>query len=68
MPREVARLVKRYDQLMIITEWRDLMPGDPPFDTGSLEPIPGLIEPWPWGHARREFLARAKRLLPALRE
>lgn len=70
MPDEIRRIVKLYDAIMFVTEWRDLMHDAPhphwaPYS--GIKPLPKKIEPWPWAQARAGWMYRAQRLLPALR-
>jgi 5'-deoxynucleotidase YfbR-like HD superfamily hydrolase len=67
---ERAQLVKKYDLIMFVTEWRDLMhdvphPNWAPYS--GIKPLPQKIEPLSWAQARAGWLLRANRLLPALR-
>jgi len=70
LPPEIQRIVKAYDAIMFVTEWRDLMHDIPhphwaPFS--GIKPLDQKIQPWPWAEARAGWLYRANRLLPALR-
>lgn len=65
----VERAVKRFDLIMFVTEWRDLMhgvahPNWAPYR--HIVPLKARIEPLPWAQARAGWLLRARRLLPAL--
>lgn len=65
---DVQRIVKKYDLIMFVTEWRDLMHNVPhphwaPYS--GIRPLAQKIEPLPWAQARAGWLMRAKRLLPA---
>ena len=67
---EVHRIVKLYDVIMFVTEWRDLMHDAPhpnwaPYS--GIKPLEDKIDPWPWAKARAGWLYRANRLLPTLR-
>lgn len=67
---EIAHAVKRWDKIMFVTEWRDLMKGfqHPNWSAyEGIEPLAETIEPWPWERAMAELLDRFT-LLPALRE
>ena len=66
----IQATVKRYDLIMFVTEWRDLMhdvphPNWAPYS--GIKPLQNRIDPLPWAQARAGWLLRAKRLLPALR-
>ena len=51
------RLVKYYDQILCVTEARDLM-GNPEWaEHGPIAPLKEIIDPWPPAYAAREFLA-----------
>lgn len=70
VPDEIKRVVKRYDVIMFVTEWRDLMHGLPhpnwaPY--AGVQPLAERIQPRSWAHARAAWLLRANKLLPALR-
>lgn len=70
VPEEIHRVVKLYDAKMFVTEWRDLMknaahPNWSPYM--GVEPLPMIIDPWPWSMARASLLMRFNKLLPALR-
>lgn len=63
--------VKKFDLILFVTEWRDLMHGVPhpnwtPYS--GIKPLPKRIEPQAWAHARAAWLLRANRLLPHLRK
>jgi 5'-deoxynucleotidase YfbR-like HD superfamily hydrolase len=66
MRSDLAAAVKRYDTIMLATEWRDLMKCPPPYDFGA-EPIASEIIPWDWRAACAEFINRCDALLPKLR-
>jgi 5'-deoxynucleotidase YfbR-like HD superfamily hydrolase len=62
-------LVKHWDLVMFVTEWRDLMQSAThprPQDYAGLDPIKETIIPWHWQTAKRALLNRWKRLLPSL--
>lgn len=68
---ERRRAVKRYDLIMFVTEWRDLMRDIPhpnwhPY--AGIKPLPERIIAWPWAVARDAWLRRANKLFPALRK
>lgn len=70
VPEEIARIVHLYDAIMFVTEWRDLMGNieHPNWSAyTSIRPLPKVIDPEPWPHARAGWLYRARRLLPSLR-
>ena len=70
MPDDIKPVIKYFDKLMFVTEWRDLMHDithpDPDAYAG-LNPLPKLIQPENWAHARAGWLLRANKLLPNLR-
>lgn len=70
LSKQLARVVKRYDIIMFVTEWRDLMHNAPhpnwaPYS--GVKPIAQAIVPMPWSQARAGWLLRAHRLLPAMK-
>lgn len=70
LPPQHQQIVKKYDLIMFVTEWRDLMhdvphPAWAPYS--GIKPLPKKIEPLPWPQARAGWLLRANRLLPSLR-
>lgn len=58
--------IKRFDTIMLATEWRDLMQCELPYDFG-VPPLPHPIAPMSWQAAEQAFLDRCRALLPALR-
>lgn len=70
MPKDLRRTIKKYDLIMFVTEWRDLMfdvphPHWAPYS--GIKPLANEIQPLPWAQARAGWLMRAKRLLPSLK-
>lgn len=70
MPAKIRKYVKLYDLRMFVTEWRDLMNGQPhpnwaPY--ANIQPLDIKIVPWPWERARDEWMVRARKLLPSLK-
>lgn len=71
MPPVIAAGVKSYDLIMFVTEWRDLMPGvehpnwKPYAEIPPLEHKISSVMVWP--DAKRAWLYRAHKLLPALK-
>lgn len=68
-PKDMRGEIKKFDLVLFVTEWRDLMHGVPhpnwaPYS--GLKPLPDKIVPWPWAQARAAWLYRAQRILPAL--
>lgn len=68
---QMNRIIKRYDLIMFVTEWRDLMHNIPhpnwaPYS--GVKPLKKEIVPMPWAQARAGWLLRAHRLLPAMKE
>lgn len=70
-PRTVT-LVKHWDIVMFVTEWRDLMRGIEHPDWGPYENVIPLVEqiqiPWHWESARKQFLSRCMKLLPSFQQ
>jgi|ERR1051326_1114876 hypothetical protein len=69
MPPALAPLVKHWDLVMFVTEWRDLMGGVPHPNWGpysKIAPVAGKIVPWGWQVACTALQARWRALLPAL--
>lgn len=69
--RELKKLVKRYDLILFVTEWRDLMHNIPhpnwhPYE--GIKPLPEIIKPWSWEVARTGWHNRAQKLFPNLRK
>jgi len=65
----LAAQIKRWDLVMFVTEWRDLMHDRPhpnwaPYS--GIKPLPDRIMPWRWQTAKAGLLRRWKELLPAL--
>lgn len=59
--------IKRWDMIMFVTEWRDLMKGAAhpdwaPYQT--IEPLKDIIVPMNWREAQRQFRVRCHALLP----
>lgn len=70
MPAHFIKEVKRWDLIMFVTEWRDLMLNAPhpnwaPYS--GIVPLTELIEPWCWETAKAALLNRWRVLLPAFR-
>ena len=68
MPRPEPKIVKRCDDTLFATEWRDLMLQGRIKHTGrpKVVPLSEKIRPWGERRARREFLARHEMLMRAL--
>lgn len=69
IPEAMQKIVKRFDKIMFVTEWRDLMRGvrHPDFSPyADFPPLPRVIEPQPWVLARGGWLRLARRCLPAI--
>lgn len=58
--------IKRWDTILLATEWRDLMLCPAPFDFG-VAPLPLAIVPLDWPEAQRLFTSYCRDLLPRLR-
>jgi uncharacterized protein len=63
--------IKRWDLIMFVTEWRDLMAAAPHPNWKDYQHVTALEDrignPWPWQTARSRYLAACYRLLPALK-
>lgn len=70
IPDDIKRIVKLWDLVMFVTEWRDLMldrPHPHPAPYSGIKPLDIKIDPWPWAQARAGLMLRFNRYLPALR-
>lgn len=63
MPENYVAAVKRWDRILLATEWRDLMKCPPPYDFG-VEPLEEKIEPIDWQGAGRLMWQWCQCLLP----
>ena len=67
-PKELVPLIKHWDLVMFVTEWRDLMngiehPNWKPYE--NFRPLElRITRPWPWREAWHEFMLLARDLLP----
>ena len=59
---EMPAAIKKADDIMLITELRDIMPASPVPIEMNVEPLPDLIIPWPAETAERRFLERFETL------
>ena len=59
----IAMAVDHADRIALATEWRDLMPGDPP--SGYPSPHGKAIKPLPWHRAEEAFLKMYEQLSAA---
>lgn len=68
-PPSVAHVaaIKRWDKILLATEWRDLMRCEAPYEFG-VQPLPDIIDPLDWIDAGYEFNRRCEMLLPHLRK
>lgn len=65
-PEPIANIVHRYDQIMLVTEWRDLKRTSIPFLVApGIVPLTETIFPWSWPVARTELETRFNNWLPA---
>jgi hypothetical protein len=69
-PSNIQKEIKRFDLIMFVTEWRDLMKDAPhpnwaPYS--GILPLTEVIEPLAWAAARDVFLHRCDALLPSFR-
>lgn len=55
--------IKRWDKILLATEWRDLMNCEAPYDF-QVEPLPDTISPVGWQDAAAELVNRCNALLP----
>lgn len=66
-PPDIAAAVRRFDVVMLLTEWRDLKCTPMPFEVDpGIWPLPDIIRPWSWTRARFELEARCQKWLPAV--
>lgn len=63
MPENYVQAVKRWDLILLATEWRDLMRCDPPYDFKA-QALPETIHPMPWQDAQALFNHRIDAILP----
>lgn len=66
-PMHFPRLVEMMDEMMLVTEWRDLKKTPMPFET-KLVGLPETIHPWNWQQARTQLEAAFNRWLPNCRK
>lgn len=69
VPPEIAREVKFVDRVMLLTEWRALMPGNVPeayrtLDGETVEARDMPILPWRFDQAKSEFFGACVSMLP----
>jgi hypothetical protein len=61
---EIQAQIRKWDRVMLATEWRDLMGCPPPYEFEE-KPIPVVVEPHAsWPEARREFESWCNDLVP----
>lgn len=66
--KPIAEYVALVDKRMLVTEWRDLMPGrGTPRGSEGIPPFAFTIDPWPWERGMGHTLALMQRLLPGFR-
>jgi 5'-deoxynucleotidase YfbR-like HD superfamily hydrolase len=66
-PSSIRTAVKAYDEIMFVTEWRDLMRNTPHPNWDqyrNIHPLPDVIVPLHWTQAKTMFLDRCRRYLP----
>jgi 5'-deoxynucleotidase YfbR-like HD superfamily hydrolase len=66
-PSSIRTAVKAYDEIMFVTEWRDLMRNTPHPNWDqyrNTHPLPDVIVPQHWTQAKAMFLDRCRRYLP----
>ena len=67
---EIKPLIKSYDLVMFVTEWRDLMRGvkHPNWDEyRGIDPLRDSIGAWSWQISAGAFIDRCKRYLPVFK-
>lgn len=64
-PSGIAAAIKRWDRILLATEWQHLMRCPPPYDFG-VEPLPEPIIPMHWETAARTFMDRCDVLIPGI--
>lgn len=65
-PAVVASMVEYFDEVMLVTEWRDLKKTPLPMGlTRKVTPLPDEIVPWHWSAARTHLETRFNKWLPA---
>lgn len=62
LPRECPGTVKVADNILLMTEKRDLMAASPHAWVECEDPLPDVIVPWSWDRAKSEFLMRFQEL------
>lgn len=71
VPIEINVEVKHIDRVMLVTEWKYLMPGEIPeaYRWPDVQPIEEDFgaEPWPYLQYRNDFYSACRWLLPAIR-
>lgn len=68
LPAEHHPIVKRADQIMLVTEKRDLLPGgEREWPDIGIAPLPGQIVPWSRDEAEQRFMARWRELTGGVR-
>lgn len=55
--KKIQKIIKKYDNIMLVTERRDLKHGNGP-QWAHIEPLKEKIRPWGPNKARREFIER----------
>ena len=64
LPRQEPKSVRLADDVLLVTEQRDLMGKPPTAWSIKAKPLPYIIDPWDGPLAERVFLARYKELFP----
>ena len=64
LSKSVPPTVQDADNILLITEWRDLVDDNETWRTiyPNLQPLSKPIKPWSWKKAEREFLKRFAKL------
>jgi hypothetical protein len=62
---DLQAAIKRWDRVLLATEWRFLMRCNAPYDFG-VEPLPEPIDPLDWDDAAHQFYTWCEDLLPGL--
>jgi len=63
LPAHMPASVKKADDILLITELRDVMPVSPVEISMDVTPLNEIIAPWSAGDAKRAFLSRFKDLI-----
>lgn len=71
VPDSIEAEVKHVDRVMLVSEWKALMPGElpPAYRWPGVAPFAEAFarEPWPFEQTKNDFYSACRRLLPAIR-